>query len=225
MNGKNLPKYFEYNKVKIPSIGLGTAYMSNVSEVVFSSIKDGVRLIDTAAVYGTEKGVGKGIKKAIDQGIVKREDLFIVTKLSKFDIKNPELAIKNSLKMLGLNYIDLYLLHWPKFFDYEGKVKKTNIVPMHVIWPNMENLVTKGYTKYIGVSNFNVQSLLNLLSFCVIPPLVNEIEFHPYLYQKKLAEFCKRENIILLGYNPLLKDAIQLNQPMKKIETYLEKKL
>ena len=114
-----------------------------------------------------------------------------MTKLSKFDIKNPELAIKNSLKMLGLNYIDLYLLHWPKFFDYEGKVKKTNIVPMHVIWPNMENLVTKGYTKYIGVSNFNVQSLLNLLSFCVIPPLVNEIEFHPYLYQKKLAEFCK----------------------------------
>ena len=127
MNGKNLPKYFEYNKVKIPSIGLGTAYMSNVSEVVFSSIKDGVRLIDTAAVYGTEKGVGKGIKKAIDQGIVKREDLFIVTKLSKFDIKNPELAIKNSLKMLGLNYIDLYLLHWPKFFDYNGKNKKTNI--------------------------------------------------------------------------------------------------
>ena len=173
MNGKNLPKYFEYNKVKIPSIGLGTAYMSNVSEVVFSSIKDGIRLIDTAAVYGTEKGVGKGIKKAIDQGLVKREDLFIVTKLSKFDIKNPELAIKNSLKMLGLNYIDLYLLHWPKFFDYKGKDKKTNIVPMHVIWPNMENLVAKGYTKYIGVSNFNVQSLLNLLSFCKIPPLVN----------------------------------------------------
>ena len=205
MSAKNLPKYFEYNKAKIPTIGLGTAYMSNVSEVVFSSIKDGVRLIDTAAVYGTEKGVGKGIKKAIDQGIVKREDLFILTKLSKFDIKNPESAVKNSLKMLGLDYIDLYLLHWPKFFDYNGKYKKTNIVPMHVIWPNMENLVAKGYTKYIGVSNFNVQSLLNLLSFCKIPPLVNEIEFHPYLYQKKLAEFCKRENIALLGYNPLVR--------------------
>ena len=136
MSAKNLPKYFEYNKAKIPTIGLGTAYMSNVSEVVFSSIKDGVRLIDTAAVYGTEKGVGKGIKKALDQGIVKREDLFI-TKLSKFDIKNPESAVKNSLKMLGLDYIDLYLLHWPKFFDYNGKYKKTNIVPMHVIWPNM----------------------------------------------------------------------------------------
>ena len=222
---KNLPKYFQYNKAKIPTIGLGTAYMSNVAEVVFSSIKDGTRLIDTAAVYGTESGVGKGIKKAIDEGLVKREDLFIVTKLSKFDIKNPELAIKNSLKKLGLNYIDLYLLHWPKFFDYKGKKEKTNIVPMHILWPNIENLVQKGYTKYIGVSNFNVQSLLNLLSFCKIKPLVNEIEFHPYLYQKKLVEFCRRENIFLLGYNPLVKGCYSSETADEKNRNLLGDKL
>ena len=222
---KNLPKYFQYNEAKIPTIGLGTAYMSNVAEVVYSSIKDGTRLIDTAAVYGTENGVGKGIKKAIDQGLVKREDLFIVTKLSKFDIKNPELAIKNSLKMLGLNYIDLYLLHWPKFFDYSGKNKKTNIVPMHILWPNIEKLVEKGYTKYIGVSNFNVQSLLNLLSFCKIKPLVNEIEFHPYLYQKKLVEFCRRENIFLLGYNPLVRGCYSAETADEKNRNLLGEKV
>ena len=222
---KNLPKYFQYKEAKIPTIGLGTAYMSNVADVVYSSIKDGTRLIDTAAVYGTEKGVGIGIKKAIDQGLVKREDLFIITKLSIFDIKNPELAIKNSLKMLGLKYIDLYLLHWPKFFDYNGTNKKTNIVPMHILWPNIENLVQKGYTKYIGVSNFNVQSLLNLLSFCKIKPLVNEIEFHPYLYQKKLVEFCRRENIFLLGYNPLVRGCYSAETADEKNRNLLGEKI
>ena len=222
---KYLPKYFQYNEAKIPTIGLGTAYMSNVAEVVFSSIKDGTRLIDTAAVYGTEKGVGKGIKKAIEQGLVKREDLFIVTKLSKFDIRNPELAIKNSLKILGLNNIDLYLLHWPKYFDYKGKNKKTNLVPMHILWPNIESLVQKGYTKYIGVSNFNVQSLLNLLSFCKIKPLVNEIEFHPYLYQKKLVAFCRRENIFLLGYNPLVRGCYSAETADEKNRNLLGEKI
>ena len=205
MSSKKLPKYFSINELKIPSIGLGTAYMCSVSEVVFSSIKDGTRLIDTAAVYGTEQGVGKGIKKAIEQGIVKREDLFITTKLAIYNITDPESAIKNSLKMLGLKYIDLYLLHWPKYFDYSKNGKKINLMPMHKLWPLMENLVTKGYTKYIGVSNFSVQSLLNLLSFCKIKPAVNEIEFHPYLYQKKLADFCKKEEILLFGYNPLVR--------------------
>jgi D-xylose reductase len=205
MSSHKLPKFFGKSGLKIPSIVLGTAYMSDISEVVFSSIKAGTRLIDTAAVYGSEQGVGKGIKKAIEQGIVKREDLFITTKLAIYNITDPESAIKHSLKMLGLKYIDLYLLHWPKFFDYNKRGKKTNIVPMHILWPSMENLVSKGYTKYIGVSNFNVQSLLNLLSFCKIKPIVNEIEFHPYLYQKKLAEFCKREEILLFGYNPLVR--------------------
>ena len=206
MTTKNLPKYFESQNIKVPSLGLGTAYMTtDISELIYSSIKDGTRLIDTAAVYGSEEGVGKGVKRAINEGIVKREDLFITTKLSKFEMTEPDLAIKKSLQRLGLDYIDLYLIHWPKFFDYDKKGQKINIAPLHKVWPIMESFVEKGYTKHIGVSNFNVQSLLNLLSFCKIKPLVNEIEFHPYLFQKKLVEFCRRENIILFGYNPLVK--------------------
>ena len=206
MSSKNLPKYFESQKIKIPSVGLGTAYMTtDISEIIYSSIKDGTRLIDTAAVYGSEEGVGKGVKKAIKEGIIKREDLFITTKLSKYEMTNPESCIKKSLKNLDMDYIDLYLIHWPKFFDYDKKGNKINLVPLHKIWPIMESFVEKGYTKYIGVSNFNVQSLLNLLSFCKIKPLVNEIEFHPYLFQKQLVNFCRREDIILFGYNPLVK--------------------
>ena len=206
MSSKTLPKYFESQKIKIPSVGLGTAYMTtDISELVYSSIKDGTRLIDTAAVYGSEEGVGKGVKKAIKEGIIKREDLFITTKLSKYEMTNPESCIKESLKNLDMDYIDLYLIHWPKFFDYDKKGNKINLVPLHKIWPIMESFVEKGYTKYIGVSNFNVQSLLNLLSFCKIKPLVNEIEFHPYLFQKQLVNFCRREDIILFGYNPLVK--------------------
>ena len=206
MSSKNLPKYFESQKTKVPSLGLGTAYMTtDISEIVYSSIKDGTRLIDTAAVYGSEEGVGKGVKKAIKEGLIKREDLFITTKLSKYEMTDPESCIKKSLKMLDMDYIDLYLIHWPKFFDYDKKGNKINLVPLHKIWPIMESFVEKGYTKYIGVSNFNVQSLLNLLSFCKIKPLVNEIEFHPYLFQKQLVNFCRREDIILFGYNPLVK--------------------
>ena len=206
MEKKGLSKYFEYKEAKVPAVGLGTAFMtSDISEVVYSSIKDGTRLIDTASRYGSEEGVGKGIKRAIDEGLVKREDLFITTKLGNNEITEPEEAIKRSLKTLGLDYVDLYLEHWPKFFIFDEKGEKTKLTPMHVIWPKMESLVEKGYTKYIGVSNYNVQSLLNLLSFCKIKPLVNEIEFHPYLNQKKLVEFCRSENIMVFGYNPLVR--------------------
>ena len=206
MATKGIAKFFESNGAKIPTVGLGTAFMTvDISEIVYSSIKDGTRLIDTASKYGSEEGVGKGIKRAIDEGIVKREDLFVTTKLANYEITDPEAAIKRSLKTLGLDYIDLYLEHWPKFFQYNEKGEKVDLVPMHKIWPIMESLVEKGYTKYIGVSNYNVQSLLNLLSFCKIKPVVNEIEFHPYLNQKKLVEFCRREDIILFGYNPLVR--------------------
>ena len=183
MATKGIAKFFESNGAKIPTVGLGTAFMTvDISEIVYSSIKDGTRLIDTASKYGSEEGVGKGIKRAIDEGIVKREDLFVTTKLANYEITDPEAAIKRSLKTLGLDYIDLYLEHWPKFFQYNEKGEKVDLVPMHKIWPIMESLVEKGYTKYIGVSNYNVQSLLNLL-----------------------VEFCRREDIILFGYNPLVR--------------------
>ena len=104
MSSKTLPKYFESRNTKVTSIGIGTAFMtSDISEVIYSSIKDGTRLIDTASRYGSEEGIGKGIKRAIDEGIVKREDLFITTKLGKREMTEAEEAIKRSLKALGVD--------------------------------------------------------------------------------------------------------------------------
>ena len=187
-----------------PILGLGTSEMKDVSQVIYASIKDGTRLIDTAAMYENEEEIGKGINQAITDGIVKREDLFIITKLNICDRENPEEAIKLSLKKLNLSYVDLYLDHWPMFIHIkEGQIIKK--APMHVVWEKMESFVEKGYTKSIGVSNYNVQSLCNLLSFCKIKPAFLEVEFHPYLYQKHLLDFCNRENIKILAYNPLVK--------------------
>ena len=191
-----------YNNYDIPLIGLGTSRIENVEEVVYHSIKDGIRLIDTAFKYGNEEEIGKGIKRAIDEGIVKREDLFIVDKLWIDDKSNPEKALRESLKKLKLDYIDLYLDHWPSG-DILIKDKEAKTVPIFELWPKMEQLVEKDLTKSIGCSNYNVQSLLNLLSFCKIKPAVNQVEFHPYYYQKGLKDFCDKENIAIMAYYPL----------------------
>lgn len=206
----SLNKYFTLESgEQIPSLGLGTAFMAeeNTPEIVYNAIKNGVRLIDTAENYFREKGVGEGIKKAIEDKIVERKDLFIVTKLSPNERENPEEHILKSLKNLQLDYIDLYLDHWPKFFEYNEKMEKIKKMPMHVLWGKMESFVEKKYTRFIGVSNYNVQSLCNLLSFCKIKPIVNEVEFNPYFNQKDLDTFCRKEKILIFCYNPVMKGA------------------
>ena len=194
------------NGLSCPLMGLGTTRMKDVTNVVYTAIKDGTRLIDTASRYRNESEVGDGIKKAIDEGLVKREDLFVITKLWIDEKSDPETAIKNSLQKLKLTYVDLYLDHWPscKSFISEEDAKNYKLVSIYELWPKMEKLVELGLTKSIGVSNYNVQSLNNVLSFCKIKPAFNEVEFHPYLFQKELKFFCDKENIILLSYNPLV---------------------
>ena len=192
------------NDFECPVIGLGTCNIKNVEEVVYQSIKDGTRLIDTASKYKNEEEVGKGIKRAIEENIVKREDLFIVTKCWIEEKNDPEKALDNSLKRLQLNYVDLYLDHWPCGKDYTGE-NKFQMVSVKEMWTKFESLVEKGMTKSIGVSNYNVQSILIILSFCKIKPAVNEVEFNPYLYQKDLKEFCDKENIKISSYYPLVK--------------------
>lgn len=188
----------------IPSIGLGTAYMNNVAEVVYQSVKIGVRLIDSAAKYGNEKEIGEAISRAIKENIVKREELFIITKLDCFDRNDPEKAIKQSLEKLQLDYVDLYFDHWPlTLHTSNDSVIQKN--PTHIVWGKMEELVRKGYTKSIGVSNYNSQSILDLLSYCEIKPVALEVEFHPYLYQKGLLELCNRQNILLIAYNSFVR--------------------
>ena len=145
------------NGIECPTIGLG-AMLAKTEDVVYQAIKDGTRLIDTASAYKNEDLVGKGIKRAIDEGIVKREDLFIVTKLNIDEEKNdPETALKNSLERLQLTYVDLYLDHWPSVNKTKDGVKPISMVDT---WTKMEKLVESGKTKMIGCSNYNVQSLL-----------------------------------------------------------------
>ena len=208
------------NGLVCPIIGLGTCAINNVEEVVYQSIKDGTRLIDTASIYKNEEDVGKGIKRAFDEGIVKREDLFIVTKCWVTEKADPEKALKSSLEKLQLAYVDLYLDHWPCGKDYTGENKFENIC-VKDLWAKFEKLVEQGLTKSIGVSNYNVQNLLIILSFCKIKPVIDEVEFNPYLYQKDLKEFCDKEDIKIFAFNPLVK-GVYCKTYEKEIE---EKKL
>lgn len=223
-NNTNLKYTTLNNGLKMPLAGLGTYNIQNLSEVVYESIKNGLRLIDTAQFYKNEKEVGEGVNKALSEGIVKREELFIVTKLWNLSKHKPLETLQNSLRDLNLSYVDLYLDHWPSQINIvDNQIIKT---PMHVLWANMENLVKKGLTKSIGVSNYNIQSLMNLLSFCEIKPVVNEVEFHPYFHQTELLNYCKNNEIQLMAYNSLCKGVYTKRAHNKDVDlNLLEEKI
>lgn len=208
----------------MPLAGLGTSRTQNLAENIYESIKNGLRLIDTAQYYKNEREIGEGINRALKENIVERKDLFIITKIWCLSKHIPEETLLNQLKDLNLTYVDLYLDHWPtQISEVDGKIIKT---PMHVLWKNMENLVKKGLTKSIGVSNYNIQSLMNLLSFCEIKPVLNEVEFHPYFHQKELLNFCKNNDIQLLAYNSLCKGCYTTWAHCKEIKkNLLEEKI
>jgi len=145
----------------MPMIGLGTDGIAD-PEIIYKAIVDvGYRLIDTASRYKNEEPVGKGINWAIEAKVVKREELFVVTKVWIDEVEDVEGACRRSLARLGLEYVDLYLLHWPiavrEVNEADGSIRYEKIkIPIHKIWPQLEALVGKGLTKSIGVSNFNV---------------------------------------------------------------------
>lgn len=175
---------------KIPILGLGTWQLADGRETenaVSYAFEAGYRHIDTAAVYGNEESVGRAIKKSK----IPRDELFITTKLWNADHNNPVRACNESLKRLQLDYIDLYLIHWP--------VEKIR----NATWKIMEQLYKDGKCKAIGVSNYTIRHLKELLKIAKIVPVVNQVEFNPYLYQKELLEFCKSKNIQLEAYSPL----------------------
>ena len=195
---------------KIPIMGLGTSKIANPEDIAYCAIKSGVRLIDTALKYENEIAVGKGIGRAIKEGICKREDLTIIGKIWITERNDPEKAIRGSLDRLNLKYFDIYMDHWPSGKDYrenknsfKGLEATYEMISIYDFWEKMEKLVELGLTKSLGVSNYNIQCLCNLLSFCKIRPVANEIEFQLFYYQKNLKDFCDKENIAVIAYYPL----------------------
>lgn len=190
------------NNFQIPRIGLGCFNLADTTETVYQAIKSGVRLFDTAYIYGNEEKIGEAISRAIKENIIIRKDLFIITKIWMSQYDDVEKAIKESLSKLKLEYIDLYLLHWPlRAVDSNNQIQR---LPTYKLWGNMEALVNNGYTKSIGVSNFNSQLLLDILTYCEIKPAVNEIECNPYFQRKGLVEFCHKFGINVIAYNSLV---------------------
>lgn len=198
------------SNVNIPCIGFGTWKMEDFDVTVESvkvAITYGYRHIDTASSYGNEKAVGEGIK----QSHISRDQLFVTTKLWN-TVNNYEETLKafnESLKNLNLDYVDLYLIHWPAPKNCRDSYQKRNIEVYHA----MEKLYKDGKIKAIGVSNFRRHHLEELINNIEIPIMVNQIEFHPYYYDEETIKYCNDHNIILEGYSPLGRNKI-LNDPL-----------
>ncbi|WP_223700915.1 aldo/keto reductase [Sutcliffiella deserti] len=182
-----------HNGVDMPWFGLGVFKVEEGQEVeqsVQMAIQAGYRSIDTAAIYKNEEGVGKAIKEAG----VPREDLFITTKVWNADqgYETTLAAFETSMKKLDLEYLDLYLVHWP----VKGKYVDT--------WKALEKLYKDGKVRAIGVSNFQIHQLQDILDVAEIKPMVNQVEYHPKLSQLELLNFCKENEIQLEAWSPLM---------------------
>ena len=190
------------NGIKIPVIGLGV-YKSQVGDEVENAVtwalEAGYRLIDTAKIYGNEEGVGK----AITEFRLPREELVITTKLWNEDqgYTTTLQAVDASLQQLGLEYIDLYLIHWPS----ASADRTESINKRKETWNAMEEIYTSGKAKAIGVSNYTIQHLEEMKNYAKILPHVNQVEFHPFLYQEELLNYCTENSIALEAYSPLVK--------------------
>lgn len=206
----------------IPALGLGTLGGADPGPVVAKAVRDaleaGYRSFDCAECYGNEADIGPELRAFTESGRCKREDLFITSKVwnTNHAPEHVREACLNTIENLGLEYLDLYLVHWPMAWEYVGKAPFDDSVPrgadsrprlakvgLHQTWAAMEGLVDQGKVKRIGVSNFTTLLLGDMLAYARIPPVCNQVEMHPYLQQRTLLEFCGRNGILLAAYCPL----------------------
>ncbi|PIN21816.1 Aldo/keto reductase family protein [Handroanthus impetiginosus] len=200
------------NGMTIPVFGMGTYSFENdrkaTENAVHMALKMGYNHFDTAQVYGSEAALGNALGEAISNGLIEREDLFITSKLWGSHHHDPVSALKQTLTKLGMEYLDMYLVHWPVRLKpwvchplpQEDEFEKLD---METTWAGMEKCLEMGLCRGIGVSNFSCKKIENLLDFASVPPAVNQVEMHPMWRQKKLRDFCRENKIHVSAYSPL----------------------
>lgn len=196
----------------MPQLGLGVFRVENsdtAKDAVKHAIVSGYRSIDAAFVYGNEEMVGQGIQEGILEAGIQREDLFITSKLwlDHYGKDNVQVGYETSLKLLGLDYLDLYLIHWPG----------TDQSLMIKTWEGMEALYNDGKVKNIGVSNFDIEHLETLKAHTSIKPVIDQVEFHPYLIQQSLRDYLASESIQMESWSPLMNAEILTDETIVAI--------
>ncbi|OCH94689.1 Aldo/keto reductase [Obba rivulosa] len=205
---------------KMPLVGFGLwkVTKSTCADTVYNALKAGYRLLDGAGDYGNEKEAGEGLRRAIADGVVKREDVFVTSKLwnTFHQYDHAKKLAKSQLELWGIDYFDLFLVHFPIALKYvdpshryppewwgdDGKVHLQN-TPMHETWRAMEELVDEGLAKNIGLSNCQGTLILDVLRYARIEPQVLQVELHPYLTQESLLKLCKILGIAVTAYSSL----------------------
>ncbi|MCS1384603.1 aldo/keto reductase [Lysinibacillus sphaericus] len=190
------------NGLEMPLVGYGVFRVpdgDDLAEAVKTAIAKGYRSIDTAQVYRNEESVGRGIRAAIDEGLVAREELFVTSKVWNDGLSYEETlaAYASSLEKLGLDYLDLYLIHWPGL--------DTNYIEAYKA---LEKIYQDGRVRSIGVSNFHVHHLEHLLKETTVIPVINQIEFHPHLTQEEVRNYCKEHRIQVEAWSPLMNGSL-----------------
>ncbi|MDU0463400.1 aldo/keto reductase [Staphylococcus ureilyticus] len=207
-----------YNGNEMPIIGLGTFRVENndqCKDAVKHAIENGYRHIDTAMIYDNEEMVGQGIAEGLASTGLDRSDLFVTSKLwlDDYGRSNVAEAYETSLSKLGLDYLDLYLMHWPGLDE----------ALMIDTWQGMEDLYKNDRVKNIGVSNFNAEHLEALLAQVSIKPVINQVEFHPYLTQSELRRYLEVQNIHVESWSPLMNAQILEDDTVKSVASEINK--
>ncbi|XP_050348466.1 uncharacterized oxidoreductase YtbE-like isoform X1 [Nymphalis io] len=197
-------KFILRNGVKMPAVGLGTFRIRN-SEVLYRTVdyalEAGYRLFDTAAVYQNELFLGYALRKLLPKHGLTREDVFITTKLAPADLSGDRVAdaFKKSSDNIGLDYIDLYLIHFPGAANINAQNPKNAVLRVEA-WKEIIKLYDQGKAKAIGVSNFTIKHLTELAEATDVEPMVNQIEWHPHYYQDDMLQYCESHNIRIQAY-------------------------